>query len=65
LNRNCLFFDCASKNNPGRAGAGGILLNPGGNNTITYEWGFGETSNNKVEAYGLLMGTNIKKNKNN
>ena len=55
----CLFFDGASKNNPGRAGAGGILLEPRGNNPVTYEWGLGKTSNNKAEAYGLLMGTKI------
>ena len=35
----------------------------GGINSVTYEWGLGETSNNRVEAYGLLMGTKILKNK--
>lgn len=63
MNRNCLFFDGASKKNRGRAGAGGILLKPRGDNPITYGWGLGETSNNKAEAYGLLIGTKILKEK--
>ena len=31
-----LFFDGASKGNPGRAGGGGVVINPGGNVEIEY-----------------------------
>lgn len=61
MSRHCLFFDGASRNNPGSAGAGGILLKLEGNNLVTYEWGLREASNNRAEAYGLLMGTKILK----
>ena len=54
-NRYCLYFDGASK----QAGAGGIILNLYGKENFTYEWGLGQISNNKVEAYNLLMGTRI------
>lgn len=30
------------KKNLGRAGVGGILLEPGENNPFTYEWGWGK-----------------------
>jgi len=33
------FFDGASKNNPGRAGAGRLILDPKGKTITTYEWG--------------------------
>jgi len=57
--RHCLYFDGASKHNPGKAGAGGIILDPDGKENVTYEWGLGEVSNNKAEAYNLLMRTRI------
>lgn len=47
-----LFFDGASKNNPRRAGVGGLILNHQGETIFTYEWGLRTLSNNKVEAYG-------------
>ena len=56
-----LFFDGASKNNPRRAGAGGLILDPKGKTIATYEWGLGTMTNNRVEGYSLLMGTNILK----
>lgn len=49
-NRYCLYFDEASKHNPGKAGAGGIILYPDGKENVTYEWGFGQISNNKAET---------------
>lgn len=55
----CLFFDGASKNNPGKAGVGGIIIDPWGKAMVSYEWGLGETTNNKAEAYNLLMGSRI------
>eukprot|EP00253_Pinus_taeda_P019866 PITA_19866 len=57
--RPTLFFDGASKNNPGQAGAGGIIRDPQGEILVKYEWGLGIMSNNKAEAYSLLLGTSI------
>ena len=44
-----LFFDGASKGNPGLAGAGGVIFYPGGNRPIDYVWGLGKKSNNYAE----------------
>eukprot|EP00253_Pinus_taeda_P002659 PITA_02659 len=57
--RPTLHFDGASKNNPGQAGAGGIIKDPQGKTIVKYEWGLGTMSNNKAEAYSLLLGTSI------
>jgi len=57
-----LHFDGASKNNPGKAGAGGIILDQEGKVISTYEWGLGNMTNNKAEAYNLFLGTCILKN---
>lgn len=62
-NRYYLQFDGASKNNPGKARAGGIIFYPSGKKIITYEWGLGQISNNKAEAYNLFLGTKIIKKK--
>ena len=62
-NRFSLFFDGASKNNPRKAGAGGLISDPDGKEIVTYEWVLGETTNNKVEAYSLLLGSRIKNKK--
>lgn len=51
-----LFFDGASKSNPGVAGAGGIILNPSGEPISSYEWGLGILSNNRAKALGLYQG---------
>ena len=48
-----LFFDGASKGNPGRARGGGVVINPRGKVEIEYSWNIGYDSNNMVEAYGL------------
>lgn len=61
-NRPTLFFDGASKNNPGQAGAGGVIKDEQGRNLVTYEWGLGIMTNNKAEAYSLLLGTSIARN---
>lgn len=57
-----LFFDGASKNNPGAAGAGGVIKDQEGKHICSYEWGLGKTSNNAAEAYSLLLGTTILSN---
>jgi len=35
------------------------ILDLDGKENVTYEWGLGQISNNKAEAYSLLMGTRI------
>ena len=58
--RNCnthyLFFDGASKFNPGMARVGGIICNANGDIKSAYEWGLGPLSNNRVEALALYQG---------
>ena len=51
-----LFFDGASKGNPGKAGGGGVVINPRGKVEIEYSWNIGHDSNNMAEAYGLWQG---------
>ena len=53
LNECSLFFDGASKGNPGQAGAGGILLNAENVILSSYAWGLGLDSNNKAKALAL------------
>lgn len=59
--RPSLQFDGASKKNPGQAGAGGVIKDHQGEIIVTYEWGLGIMSNNRAEAYSLLLGTSILK----
>ncbi len=54
-----LLFDGASKNNPKRAGARGVVLNQQSETISTFVWGLETLSNNRAEAYGLLMGTSL------
>ena len=49
-------FDGASKGNPGRAGGGGVVIDPNGKVEIEYYWNIGYDSNNMAEAYGLWQG---------
>ena len=51
-----LFFDGASKGNPGKAGGGGVIIEPGGEIMMEYYWNIGQNSNNMAEAYGLWQG---------
>ena len=51
-----LFFDCASKRNPGMAGGGGVIICPKGKIEMEYYWNIGTDSNNVVESYGLWQG---------
>jgi ribonuclease HI len=55
-NIHSLFFDGASKGNPGAAGGGGIILNPEEVVVLEYSWGIGEESNNIVRIFGSLEG---------
>ena len=58
--RNCnthyLFFDGASKYNPGMAEAGGIICNANADIITAYEWGLGNLSNNRTEVLALYQG---------
>ena len=51
-----LFFDGASKGNPGRARGGGVVICPDRKTDIEYYWNIGQDSNNMAEAYGLWQG---------
>ena len=58
LGRNLLFFDGASKGNPGEAGGGGVIFGPDGDLNFTYSWNLGIDSNNMAEALALWKGLN-------
>jgi ribonuclease HI len=59
--KHVLSFDGASKGNPGEGGAGGAIRNPRGQLMDTYSWNLGIVSNNVAEAYALLKGIQIAK----
>ena len=46
------------------AGAGGILLDPGGQTEQTFAWGLGHRTNNEAEWMALLQGMEILANTN-
>jgi ribonuclease HI len=52
----CLFFDGASKGNPGQARGGGIITEPSGTIHLSYAWGLGHVSNNHAEYLALWQG---------
>ena len=54
-----MFFDGASKGNPGRAGGGGILLSSENSVLANYAWGLGIMSNNMAEALALWQGLKL------
>ena len=58
-----VFFDGASKGNPGESGAGGLVLSPDSLTKLSFSWGLGSLSNNQAESYSLLMATQIAKEK--
>ena len=64
LEDHCLFFDGASKGNPGIAGSGGVLLNPGGFTEMRFHSGLGIETNNRAEALALWQGLNLAINRN-
>lgn len=55
------FFDGAAKGNPGRAGAGGVILNSEGIKTHNFAWGLGIASSIQAEALALFQGLKILK----
>ena len=54
-----IFFDRASKGNPGVAGAVGLIYSPDSKKIFSFCWGLGFCSNNQVEFYSLLMAFQI------
>lgn len=55
-NKFYMFFDGASKSNPGLAGAGGLICNANGETILQFEWGLEELSNNRAEGLALYQG---------
>ena len=58
---NTLFFDGASKGNPGIADAGGVIYDSHGNKQIEYDWGIGRETNNGAEWCALIKGLELAK----
>ena len=56
-----IFFDGASKGNPGIAGAGGLIFSLDNEKICSFCWGLGICSNNQAENYYLLMACQIAK----
>ena len=54
-----IFFDGASKENPGVSGAGGLVFSPDRASSIRFSWGLGTLSNNQAEGYGLLLSSHL------
>lgn len=54
-----IFFDGASKGNPGTAGAGGIIYSTDGTLKDCFSWSLSQESNNQAEIYGLLKACQI------
>jgi len=54
--RHSLFFDGAAKGNPGKAGAGGVVVSPTGEKIHSFAWGLGISSSIQAEALALYQG---------
>eukprot|EP00253_Pinus_taeda_P031968 PITA_31968 len=57
-----IFFDGASKGNPGRSGAGGIIYYPNGSKEC-FSWGLGIKTNNQAEVLSLLKACQLARGK--
>ena len=51
-----LYFDGASRGNPGPASYGGVIYKPEGDILLTYKKAIGEQTNNVAEYLGLIVG---------
>jgi ribonuclease HI len=56
LQRHSLFFDRASKGNPGEVGGGGVIIDPEEIKVLSYSWGIDKDTNNIAEALALWQG---------
>lgn len=54
-----LFFDGASKGNPGKAGAGGVIKNIDGVPILQFAWGLGINSSIQPKALALFQGLKL------
>jgi hypothetical protein len=45
----------------GEEGVEGVLFHPRGNQIMEYSWNLGVTTNNKAEAYAMVMGIQLEK----
>ena len=50
-----IFYDEASKGNPGVSRAGGLVYSLDIKSSISFSWGLGSMSNNQAEGYTLMM----------
>ena len=60
-NKATIFFDGASKGNPGKAGAGGLIFSPGKKLEISFSWVIGKNTNNQAELFALLKACQLAK----
>lgn len=51
-----LYFDGASRGNPGPASYGGVIYKPDGTTLLTYKKAIGHHTNNVAEYLGLIVG---------
>ena len=56
-----IFFDGASKGNPGVSSAGGLVFSQDRLSKFNFCWGLGSLSNNQAESYSLFMAIQIAK----
>ena len=56
-----IFFDGASKGNPGKARAGGLIFYPGGRLETSFSWGVGQLTNNQAKLFALLKACQLAK----
>ena len=56
-----IVFDGASKGNPAKAGARGLIFFPGGRLETSFSWGVGQLTNNQAELFALLKSYQIAK----
>jgi ribonuclease HI len=54
-----IFFDGASKRNPGNAGVGGVIYSSDGNRKDNFSRGLGQRTNNQAEILWLLKACQI------
>ena len=60
-NKVSIFFDKASKGNPGKVRAGGLIFYPGGRLETSFSWGVGQLTNNQAELFALLKACQLAK----
>ena len=54
-----IFFNGASKGNPGDSRASGLVFSPDSLTNSSFSWGIGSLTNNQAECYSLFMASQI------